>query len=90
MRNLLLCRVCLDGLSDLVEEILSLIKKKALVKKKHKVEIRELKDKFNVSIETTKSVVDFLVEFGFVRLDESKRYIMLSTPYKRFLEGRNR
>jgi len=60
----------------------------SLVNKKGKVEVREIKDRFNLSNETLNSVIGFLVEFGLVRLDESKRYIMLSPTGKKFFEGR--
>ena len=70
----------MGSLNNLPEEILS------LVSKKQKVEIREIKDRFNITSETAKSVIDFLVEFGFVQFDESKGYVMLSKSYKRFLE----
>ena len=67
-------------MSDLAEEILYLIGKRG------KIETREVQDRFNLSRETATSVVDFLVEFGFAELDQSKRYIRLSEPCKKFFE----
>jgi Mn-dependent DtxR family transcriptional regulator len=67
-------------LSDLAEEILSLISKKG------EIGIKEIKDRLNVSKETLTTEIDFLVEAGFVKLDKSKRYIRLSNRCKKFLE----
>lgn len=73
-----------ESLSNLAEEILSLIIKKG------KVRISEIQSIFNLTNETTKLAVNFLVKFGFVRWDKRRRYVMLSSRYKRFLEEEDR
>jgi len=67
-------------LSNLAEEILSFVSKKG------KIEAREIQERFNLTKETATTVINFLVEFGFAELDESKRYVRLSEPCKKFLE----
>ena len=67
-------------MSELAEEMLYLISKKG------KIDLREIQDRFNLTRETASTVIDFLAEFGFVQLDEDKKYIMLSEPCKRFFE----
>ena len=67
-------------LIDLAEEILYLISKK------DKIEIGEIQDRFSLRRETVTRVIDFLVEFGFVQLDGSNRYITLSEACRRFFE----
>ena len=67
-------------MSELAEEMLYLISKKG------KIEVREIQGRFNLTKESATTVIDFLAEFGFVQLDEGKRYVMLSEPCKRFFE----
>jgi len=66
--------------SDLAEEILSLISKKG------KLEIKEIQDRFCLTRETATGPINFLIEFGFAQLDESKRYIRLSEPCRKLIE----
>lgn len=73
----------MGSLSYLAEEILSLIIKKG------KLEISEIKSSLNLSNETATAAVNFLVDFGFLRWDKRRRYVMLSSRYKRFLEEKD-
>ena len=68
------------AMRELAEEMLSLISKKG------KIEIREIQEKLCLTRETATTIVDFLLEFGFVWLDESKTYVRLSEPCRKLLE----
>jgi predicted transcriptional regulator len=68
------------GLSDLAEEILSLVSSKG------EMEVEEIQHRLNITRETLSREIDFLVESHFVQLDESKQYIRLSELCKKFLE----
>ncbi len=67
-------------MSDLAEEILFLVGKRS------KIGTGEIQDRLNLTKETTTTVINFLMEFGFVQLDENKRYITLSAPCRKFYE----
>jgi len=56
------------------------------VVKERRVEIRDICDTFNVTKETTTSVIDFLVGFGFLRNDKKKKYLTLSEASREFFK----
>ena len=58
----------------------------SLIRKKGKIETREVQDRLGLTKETTNMFIDFLVKFGFAEFDASKRSISLSKPCKRFFE----
>ncbi len=62
----------------LADEILSLIARK------DQIEIADIQDRFGITKQTANSVIDFLVKFGFIEIDDSKRYVRLSEPCKKF------
>jgi predicted transcriptional regulator len=68
------------GLSDLAEEILSLVSSKG------QIEVKEIQQRLNITKETLSSEIDFLVESHFVQWDESRQCIRLSELCKKFLE----
>jgi len=70
-------------LSALAEEILSVLAKKG------RIPITDVQHSFNVTKETARMAVDFLMKFGFVEVDESKGYIRLSEPCQRFFAEMN-
>ena len=72
--------VDMKGLSDLAEEILSLVSSKG------QIEVKEIQHRLNITRETLSREIDFLVESHFVQWDESMQCIMLSEPCKKFLE----
>lgn len=65
-------------MSALAEEILSVLAKKG------RIEITDVQDSFNVTKETARMALDFLMKFGFIELDKSKEYIRLSEPCQKF------
>ncbi len=67
-------------MSDLVEVILSMVRKKGTCR------IEEIQETFNLTRETQNSIIDFLVEYGFLEWDKRKRYIRLSKPSRKFFE----
>ena len=70
-------------MSALAEEILSILAKKG------RIAITDVQDSFSVTKETARMAVNFLMKFGFVELDESKAYILLSEPCQRFFAETN-
>lgn len=65
-------------MSALAEEIL------AVLSKKGRMVIMDVPSRFNVTKETAKLAVEFLLKFGFVELDEEKGYMRLSEPCVKF------
>ena len=68
------------GLSDLAEEILSLVSSKG------EIEVGEIQHRLNITRETLSKEIDFLVESHFVQWDENKQCIRLSELCKKFLD----
>lgn len=65
-------------MSALAEEILVVLSKKG------RMAIMDVPDRFNVTKETAKLAVEFLLKFGFVELDEVKEHMRLSEPCEKF------
>lgn len=65
-------------MSALADEIL------AVLSKKGRIAIMDVPDRFNVTKETAKLAIEFLLKFGFVELDEVKGYMRLSEPCEKF------
>ncbi len=65
-------------MSALAEEIL------AVLSKKGRIAIIDVPDRFNVTKETAKLAVDFLLKFGFVEIDEGRGHMKLSEPCEKF------
>jgi DNA-binding IclR family transcriptional regulator len=65
-------------LSALAEEIL------AVLSKKRRMAIMDVPDRFNVTKETAKLAVDFLLKFGFVEMEDDDGQIKLSEPCAKF------
>ncbi|MGH9923247.1 MAG: DeoR family transcriptional regulator [Nitrososphaerales archaeon] len=70
-------------MSALAEEILSVLAKKG------RIATTDIQDSFNVTKETARMALDFLMKFGFVELDKSKKYILLSEPCQKFFAEAN-
>ena len=68
------------GLGSVAEEVLS------LMYKKEKVRIEEIQSTLNLSKTTSYNVTSFLVQFGFVEMDETNTHFQLSKVYKKFLK----
>ncbi|MEM3084146.1 MAG: hypothetical protein QXU32_09430 [Nitrososphaerales archaeon] len=54
--------------------------------KEGKVKIDDIRDRFGVSKETLDQVIDFLVDFGFMKTDRGKKYVTLSQASKKLFE----
>jgi predicted transcriptional regulator len=67
-------------MTSLVEEVLVLIWKES------KIEVEKIQQTLNLTRETTSRVIDFLSKFGFVEIDESDGYIMVSEPCRKFFD----
>jgi predicted ArsR family transcriptional regulator len=65
-------------LSALAEEIL------AVLSKKGRMAIVDVPERFNVTKETARLAVDFLLKFGFVEIDDDEDQIKLSEPCEKF------
>ena len=68
------------GLSDLAEEILSLVSSKG------EIEVTEIQHRLNITRETLSKEIEFLVESHFVQWNENKQCIRLSELCKKFLD----
>ncbi len=68
------------GVGDLAKEILSEIWKK------ERIPIEEIQGRFNLTKETTKAIIEFLVKFGFVQLDKNNGHISLSETLRNFYD----
>ncbi len=66
--------------SQSLEEILSLLWKDG------KIEIEEIPNRLGITKETANTAVHFLMRFGFVELNQGKRYIRLSEACKKFFK----
>lgn len=65
---------------SLAEEML------AVIAGKGEMPIKEIQDRFSLSMETTNCFIDFLVDFGFAEFNEQRTHVALSQVYKKFLE----
>lgn len=67
-------------MTSLVEEVL------ILVWKEYKIDVGNIQHTLNLTRETTSRVIDFLLKFGFVEIDESDGNIMVSEPCRKFFD----
>ena len=56
----------------------------SVLSKKGSMAIMDIPNRLNVTKETARLAVDFLVKFGFVELDDSESYVKLSEPCEKF------
>ncbi|MEM2760624.1 MAG: HTH domain-containing protein [Nitrososphaerales archaeon] len=67
-------------MSALAEDVL------LLIRRRERITISEIKERFNVTTDTAETIIRFLLSFGFVEKDAGGRYYVLSKPCRKFLE----